>query len=318
MTTATRTRRKKTTIKTRKSLEELVNAFLEKYGTFVTPYKGTSLNEPPVGIIFGKTGHGKSTELASSFSHYEWFLTTRTVNSRAEHLHELEPDKMPAPPAIRSLCNDRYDPYITDFNKQKVPTGGWGMWLHDLHVNMERRAKTAKAKGLPAPSYVLDDAGVLWEWIWRDICDRIPLQGKGMYRRIEVCKQLLAFCIRTARNGPFGMVWSCHEAPVKYFEEEGGANEGEIQWPLGPKFPIGSMIDIAVRDMDFCGQIYMTDEEHEDGEGQWLSFIPQENERRKMRRQLEDMVPIQLTTDNMLKDVLSSMMFDIGAIDVDK
>lgn len=41
-----------------------------KYAPFCVDYTGTSLNEPPVGVVFGKTGHGKSAQLATSFFDY--------------------------------------------------------------------------------------------------------------------------------------------------------------------------------------------------------------------------------------------------------
>lgn len=254
---------------------------------------------PPRGILFSPPKHGKSTQLANAFPTWRWYMTEPTVLAAAEDAGLfIPPDRFELVDEFELRHGDRVS---SETN--------WDDWFLAEHRRLGKLATKRREAGKPPTGYVLSDASTLFDWMYRDICAKIPSKGRGMFTRVGRIKLVLDQANAIAKAAGFGFVWEMHKTEITFEEPDKDGVEnpraGEVKWPGGAKFPVGSLGYIIGRSIDF---IWELGKEPGD-DGLILYTHPDKNELGGTRRRIEP--EIKLTDSYTLRDVMRERRFAI-------
>lgn len=214
---------------------------------------GDPLHDPAFVIICGKVGVGKSTEAALSFPN-SYYVQTNDKNIRSFMSYVRDhPDKViqkPTPFTLTKMKLDR-DPKSATYGQM-------------LEVNVERQVRlildrwcrlTAEGRN-PYDALIFDEWSTISAWIYEQMPSDVGDDGKARFATkskgdkkivdqfavIAEFKRLHALILQVCRATQKSIVLISHLADPKYQDDPQKPHYGEMLYPGGPSFPIGTLI----------------------------------------------------------------------------
>ena len=182
---------------------------------------------PPIGIIYGGIGFGKTNAVAEAFPNYKWLITRRgALDGFYKRFPNVEIDS---------------EVLLThEFNEQ---TGD----IKKISTLKSFKHKLNEFQRSDYPGLVLDEGSALF----RRMADNIKKANGGTsFRVFDIIKEEIIDILGKFQVMQRGLIIVMHKNESKFYEE--GAKKGDLQYAAGPNFPVGKLINEFTADLDLC------------------------------------------------------------------
>jgi hypothetical protein len=221
----------------------------------ITEMNGDFLKVPPAILITGDTGTGKSTAVAEAFHDYKWLVSNPKqlgpIQARIAKQTEQTPE------AERVSWTGSAALFVPEFDsdqslKKHSAREPFREWINK-YVSACKAGKV-KYRGL-----VIDELSTLLDWIFQDVAQIHGRTGRGPFDAVAEIKEIAMRLTQLPQETGKGVVFISHWQDKKFDERPDVATRGEMRYPAGPTFPVGTMIRPFCREMDLVWRLVCRD-----------------------------------------------------------